>query len=50
MATERSRDDGPDKRRVIQADLFNDELPPSVPERRIPTPDEVEAWIAQLPF
>ena len=45
MGTERGRPDP-----LIQPDLFNDELPPSVPERRIPTPDEVAAWIAQLPF
>lgn len=39
-----------DERRLIQADLFNNELPPSVPERQIPTPEEVEAWMAELPF
>lgn len=35
---------------LIQADLFNNELPPSVPERQVPTPEEVEQWIAELPF
>lgn len=38
--------DGP----LIQADLFNDELPPSVPDRRPMTAEEVEKWIADLPF
>lgn len=35
---------------VIQADLFNDELPPSVAEWRPMTPEEIETWMAQLPF
>ena len=50
VATEDPRNDRPDRRRVVQADLFNDELPPGVPERQVPTPEEVEAWIALLPF
>lgn len=50
MATEDIRNDQPERRRVVQADLFNNELPPSVPERQIPTPEEVAAWIADLPF
>lgn len=34
---------------VRQADLF-DQLPPSVPDRRLPTKDEVEQWVSELPF
>ncbi len=38
-------------RPLIQADLFNNTLPPSVPDRRLPpTPDEIEAWTRELPW
>lgn len=49
MGTERGRELA-DERPLIQADLFNDELPPSVAERQTPTAEEVEVWVAQLPF
>jgi len=45
MGTERGRPEP-----LTQADLFNDELPPSVPDRQTPTPEEIETWMAQLPF
>ena len=38
-----------DLEHVRQADLF-DQLPPSVPDRRLPTKDEVEQWVSELPF
>jgi hypothetical protein len=31
-------------------DLVPDEVPPSVPDRRLPTAEEVEEWIAELPL
>ena len=40
----------PDLDPVIQADLFNDELPPSVPDRQTTTPEEIQRWMADLPW
>lgn len=50
MDVERKRIDRPGRRQVAQADLFNDELPPSVPDQRPMTAEEVEEWMAELPW
>lgn len=44
------RDNRADNEPLIQADLFNDELPPSVPDQRPMTAEEVEQWMAELPW
>lgn len=45
MGTERGKPEP-----LIQADLFTETLPPSVPDRQPMTPEEIERWVADLPW